>query len=308
LESVAIAVKLLLQQFPYHAIIVVTTFSSHGHKKYLQSWMPAYRRPSRHSSGWHVSLAKLAHRADAGTCARAGEGACAGGSRGQERSGNKSAEERAIAKAAVKELAESKAASARRQKSSETGRLVPSPRPAKSSTGAVGCGRVSNNWSKLTAEAEWIKQFGFDWTEEAHSAIAGRLASGSPTLAAELLLPSIAAVVVGGTAITGGVGSIWRTLVGALIISVVRIGMTFLGVNIFDQNIVFGAVLIGAIAVTIDRSKIPVVKWHLEIVKVAFVSVADLEWPHRLSFEVPNRRIAPHDPLVRLQESRRHPR
>ena len=63
--------------------------------------------------------------------------------------------------------------------------------------------------------------------------LAGRLASGSPTLAAEMLLPSIAAVVVGGTAITGGVGSIWRTLVGALIISVVRIGMTFLGVNIF---------------------------------------------------------------------------
>jgi ribose transport system permease protein len=90
--------------------------------------------------------------------------------------------------------------------------------------------------------------------------LAGRLASGSPTLAAELLLPSIAAVVVGGTAITGGVGSIWRTLVGALIISVVRIGMTFLGVNIFAQNIVFGVVLTAAVAITIDRSKIPIVK------------------------------------------------
>jgi ribose transport system permease protein len=90
--------------------------------------------------------------------------------------------------------------------------------------------------------------------------LAGRLASGSPTLAAELLLPSIAAVVVGGTAITGGVGSIWRTLVGALINSVVRIGMTFLGVNIFAQNIVFGVVLIAAVAITIDRSKIPIVK------------------------------------------------
>jgi len=90
--------------------------------------------------------------------------------------------------------------------------------------------------------------------------LAGRLASGSPTLASELLLPSIAAVVVGGTAITGGVGSIGRTLIGALIISVVRIGMTFVGINIFAQNIVFGTVLIGAVAVTIDRSKIPIVK------------------------------------------------
>ena len=90
--------------------------------------------------------------------------------------------------------------------------------------------------------------------------LAGRLSSGSPTLAAEMLLPSIAAVVVGGTAITGGVGSIWRTWVGSLIISVVRIGMTFLSVNIFAQNIVFGSVLVLAVAVTIDRSKIPIVK------------------------------------------------
>ena len=90
--------------------------------------------------------------------------------------------------------------------------------------------------------------------------LAGRLASGSPTLANELLLPAIAAVIVGGTAITGGVGSVWRTLVGALIISVVRIGMTFVGVDIFAQQIVFGSVLILAVAVTIDRSKIPIVK------------------------------------------------
>jgi ribose transport system permease protein len=90
--------------------------------------------------------------------------------------------------------------------------------------------------------------------------LAGRLASGSPTLANELLLPAIAAVVVGGTAITGGVGSVWRTLIGALIISVIRVGMTFVGVNIFAQQIVFGAVLTLAVAVTIDRSKIPVVK------------------------------------------------
>ena len=90
--------------------------------------------------------------------------------------------------------------------------------------------------------------------------LAGRLASSSPTLAAEMLLPSIAAVVVGGTAITGGVVSIWRTLVGTLIISVVRIGMTFLDVNIFAQNIVFGVALIAAVAITINRSKIPIVK------------------------------------------------
>ena len=90
--------------------------------------------------------------------------------------------------------------------------------------------------------------------------LAGRLSSGSPTLANELLLPAIAAVVVGGTSITGGAGGIGRTVVGALIISVVRVGMTFVGVDIFAQQIVFGTVLILAVAVTIDRTKILIVK------------------------------------------------
>jgi ribose transport system permease protein len=90
--------------------------------------------------------------------------------------------------------------------------------------------------------------------------LTARLASGSPTLANEFLLPAIASVIVGGTAITGGVGSVWRTLIGALIITVVRIGMTFVGVDVFAQQIVFGIGLIIAVAITIDRSKIPIVK------------------------------------------------
>jgi len=89
---------------------------------------------------------------------------------------------------------------------------------------------------------------------------AARLSSGSPTLANEFLLPSIAAVIVGGTALTGGVGGIWRTFVGALIIAVVRIGMTFMGVSIFAQQIVFGLVLVIAVAATMDRLRIHVVK------------------------------------------------
>jgi ribose transport system permease protein len=90
--------------------------------------------------------------------------------------------------------------------------------------------------------------------------MAGRLSSGSPTLANEFLLPAIAAVLVGGTALTGGVGGVWRTLIGALLVSVVRIGMTFVGVSVFAQQIVFGVILIIAVAFTIDRSKLPIVK------------------------------------------------
>jgi ribose transport system permease protein len=90
--------------------------------------------------------------------------------------------------------------------------------------------------------------------------IGARLASGSPTIANEFLLPAIAAVVVGGTAVTGGVGSVVATLIGALIISVVRIGMTFANVDVFAQQIVFGLLIIAAAAATIDRSKIGIIK------------------------------------------------
>ena len=76
----------------------------------------------------------------------------------------------------------------------------------------------------------------------------------------EFLLPAIAAIIVGGTAITGGVGSVWRTFVGALIVQVVRIGMTFMGVSVFAQQIVFGIILVAAVAITLDRSKLLVVK------------------------------------------------
>ncbi|MNR68863.1 hypothetical protein D3C85_1937090 [compost metagenome] len=52
----------------------------------------------------------------------------------------------------------------------------------------------------------------------------------------------------------------WRTLIGALLVSVVRIGMTFVGISIFAQQIVFGVILVLAVAMTIDRSKIAIVK------------------------------------------------
>ncbi|KAB7609810.1 ABC transporter permease [Verminephrobacter eiseniae] len=90
--------------------------------------------------------------------------------------------------------------------------------------------------------------------------MAGRLGSGSPTLADQFLLPVIAAVIVGGTALTGGSGGIARTLVGALLVSVARVGMTFVGISVFAQQIVFGLILIVAVTIAFDRSKVLIVK------------------------------------------------
>jgi len=90
--------------------------------------------------------------------------------------------------------------------------------------------------------------------------LAAQLSSGGPSLASTLLLPSVAAVIIGGTAITGGVGGVLRTLVGALIITVVRVGMDATGVDVFAQQVVYGAIVILAVALTIDRSKIVTMK------------------------------------------------
>ncbi len=87
-----------------------------------------------------------------------------------------------------------------------------------------------------------------------------KLSGGSPTIAEGLLLPAITAVLVGGTPLTGGVGGVLNTLVGALIVAVVRTSMLYLEIPAQAQQIFFGLVLIVAIASTIDRSKVRTVK------------------------------------------------
>lgn len=84
--------------------------------------------------------------------------------------------------------------------------------------------------------------------------------SGNPTLADSLLLPAIAAVIVGGTAITGGVGGPFGTVIGALIIVVLRVGMTSLGVDPAYEQVVYGAVIVIAVAITLDRKRLGVIK------------------------------------------------
>ena len=129
-------------------------------------------------------------------------------------------------------------------------------------TVAVGAGEPAALAAGVNVNRTKIIGFAISGTLAALAGVilAARLSSGSPSLANQLLLPAIAAVIVGGTAITGGLGSVGRSAIGALIISVVRIGMTFVGVNIFAENIVFGAMLIVAVAITIDRSKIAIIK------------------------------------------------
>ena len=69
-----------------------------------------------------------------------------------------------------------------------------------------------------------------------------------------------AAVALGGTPLTGGYGSVVKTIVGALTLTVVRNGLTIAGVPPSWSQVALGALLIAAIAISLNRSKVDVVK------------------------------------------------
>ncbi|WP_345817439.1 ABC transporter permease (plasmid) [Paraburkholderia sp. PREW-6R] len=82
----------------------------------------------------------------------------------------------------------------------------------------------------------------------------------SPTLAQTMVLPAIVGVVLGGTAISGGVGSIGMSIVGGLTAAFLRIASVVIGLPPTTQDIVYGLVVLTAVAVTLDREKLGSVK------------------------------------------------
>lgn len=74
------------------------------------------------------------------------------------------------------------------------------------------------------------------------------------------LFMTITAIVVGGTALSGGVGGVGNTLVGVLIVAVLDNGMVLLGVSPYVQQAVQGILIIIAVAISLDRSRLSVVK------------------------------------------------
>lgn len=85
--------------------------------------------------------------------------------------------------------------------------------------------------------------------------LAMRLDSVQPTAGVSYELDTIAAVVIGGTSLTGGRGGIFGTIIGVLIIGVLRNGLNLLGVSPFMQAVVIGVVI--ALAVAAEAFKKP---------------------------------------------------
>ena len=81
--------------------------------------------------------------------------------------------------------------------------------------------------------------------------LSSRVMSGNPSAGVGYELDAIGAVVIGGTSLTGGVGTVFGAVVGALILGVINNGLDLLNVSSYYQQIVKGTIII--LAVIIDR-------------------------------------------------------
>ncbi len=90
--------------------------------------------------------------------------------------------------------------------------------------------------------------------------LVSRLLASSTMISTGYLFPSITAAVVGGTALSGGIGGALNAFIGALVVTGVNNGMVLLNVNPYAVGAVNGILLIIAVALTIDRKKIGIIK------------------------------------------------
>jgi len=84
---------------------------------------------------------------------------------------------------------------------------------------------------------------------------ASQLGQGNAVMGIGRLFPTITAVVVGGTSLVGGEGSVPQSLIGVVIVAVLNNGMVLLGFSPYVQQAVQGLLIIAAVAISVDRSR-----------------------------------------------------
>lgn len=85
--------------------------------------------------------------------------------------------------------------------------------------------------------------------------LTSRISSGSPISGMGFELDAIAATVIGGTSLSGGIGTIPGTLIGALIMGILNNAMDLLGISAYWQQVFKGAIIVGAVVLDQRRKK-----------------------------------------------------
>lgn len=122
-------------------------------------------------------------------------------------------------------------------------------------TYAIGGNEKASRISGIKVDRVKIMIYGIAGTMAALAGaiLTSRLNSAQPTAGQAYEMDAIAAVVLGGTSLSGGKGRLFGTLIGVLIIGTLNNGLNLLGVSSFYQQVVKGVVII--VAVLLDRKK-----------------------------------------------------
>ncbi len=120
---------------------------------------------------------------------------------------------------------------------------------------AIGGNETATRLSGVRVPRAKLLIYGLSGLTAAIAAIVltGRLMSGQPNAGQGFELDAIAAVVLGGTSIAGGRGSLVGTLLGALLLGVLNNGLNMVGVNPYVQTVVKGVIILLAIYIGRER-------------------------------------------------------
>ena len=125
---------------------------------------------------------------------------------------------------------------------------------------AIGCNIDAARFSGIPVDKVLIKTYmlGSLLYGIAGFLYAMRFSSAAPNMGEPMLLNAIGAVFIGGAGMTGGVGSIAGTVMGAIIIAILQTGLSTIGLAGFWQYVVVGLVII--FAVLFDRAKVRLIQ------------------------------------------------
>ncbi|MFS8045083.1 ABC transporter permease [Rhizobium sp. BR 314] len=124
-------------------------------------------------------------------------------------------------------------------------------------TYAIGANVQAARVSGINVEAHLVKVYAIAGLLAGLAGIitAARAQTGQAGMGLNNELDAIAAAVIGGTSLTGGVGRISGTVIGTVILGVMISGFTFLNVNAYYQDIAKGGIIVAAVAVDVYRQK-----------------------------------------------------
>jgi inositol transport system permease protein len=124
-------------------------------------------------------------------------------------------------------------------------------------TYAIGANLQAARVSGINVEAHLVKVYAIAGLLAGLAGIitAARVQTAQAGMGVTYELDAIAAAVIGGTSLTGGVGRITGTIIGTVILGVMISGFTFLNVDAYYQEIAKGIIIVAAVAIDVYRQK-----------------------------------------------------